>query len=83
MLNILLFTSVVALPPLGIGSGSQEVREAPPGVRNPFGVNEGVIEWQDRQDCGYVLGAGQCNGDGTWGCRKGFPSKHSFIIYQS
>ena len=30
------------LPP--VGSGSQKVREAPPEVRNPFGVNEGVIE---------------------------------------
>ena len=23
------------------------------------------------------------NGDGTWGCSMCFPSKHSFIIYQS
>ena len=42
----------VNFPP---GSGSQKVREAPPGVWNPFGVNEGVIEWQPRQDCGYEL----------------------------
>ena len=39
------------------GSGSQKVREAAPGVRRPFGVNEGIIEWEHRQDCGYELGA--------------------------
>ena len=35
---------------------------------------------KDKNAC---MRPGGGNGDGTWGCSMCFPSKHSFIIYQS